>query len=357
MPTKIDANELLEILRTTPSGQNIMLSGRHGIGKSRILRDHFESEGFRVVALFLGQMSDPGDLIGLPRLDEATGKTVFMPPYWFPTDGEPIVLLLDELNRARPEILQAVMDLTLNRVLAGRPLPEGSRVISAVNDGGEYQLTDLDPALVSRFNVYEFRPTAAEWLLWAARSGIDRRVVDFISENPGMLDGEAYAREDQGLEKSPDRRGWERVSEIVRDRGAEPLLKKVVAGIVGMPAAAKFFASMEKNRLLSAKEILFGSFAKAKPALKRYSTPDLAAVNDSLFRYLETQPVEAEKEREKAAKNLRAYYDFLLAESRREACAHFANLYSSSTCPNAILFVVSNCPDLCGKMAEFVESL
>ena len=32
--------------------------------------------------------------------------------------GKPIVLFLDELNRARPEILQTVMDLALNRKLA-----------------------------------------------------------------------------------------------------------------------------------------------------------------------------------------------------------------------------------------------
>ena len=111
-----------------------------------------------MTALFLGQMSDPGDLIGLPRLNEETGKTDFMPPYWFPTDGVPIVLFLDELNRARPEMLQTVMDLVLNRKLAGRQLPEGSRIISAVNAGEQYQVGELDPALVSRFNIYTLRP-------------------------------------------------------------------------------------------------------------------------------------------------------------------------------------------------------
>ena len=136
-----------------PAAQNIMLTGRHGIGKSQILTRYFEARGMKVVTLFLGQMSDPGDLIGLPTKNAETGKTDFMPPYWFPTDGKPVVLFLDELNRARPEVLQTIMDLALNRKLAGRSLPEGSRLISAVNDGEEYQLTDLDPALVSRFNV------------------------------------------------------------------------------------------------------------------------------------------------------------------------------------------------------------
>ena len=156
MNITINTSELLKVLEETPSNQNIMLVGKHGIGKSQILTKFYESQGIRVVTLFLGQMSDPGDIIGLPNKDESTGQTVFALPYWFPVDNNPIVLFLDELNRARPEILQTVMDLALNRTLAGKSLPSGSRIISAVNIGEEYQLTDLDPALVSRFNIYDF---------------------------------------------------------------------------------------------------------------------------------------------------------------------------------------------------------
>ena len=115
----INTKQLTYILDHTPASQNIMLVGKHGIGKSRILEDYFSNKGAKVVTLFLGQMSDPGDLIGLPEKNEKTGKTDFMLPYWFPLDNEPVVLFLDELNRARPEVLQTIMDLTLNRKLAG----------------------------------------------------------------------------------------------------------------------------------------------------------------------------------------------------------------------------------------------
>ena len=179
----VNITELKQLLEATPASHNIMLVGNHGIGKSEILTEFFKEKGMPVVALFLGQMADPGDLIGLPNKDEKTGKTDFMPPYWFPIDGKPIVLFLDELNRARPEILQTVMDLALNRKLAGKKLPEGSRIISAVNAGDQYQLTDLDPALVSRFNIVNFRPTEEEWLLWARKNGLDSRVIGFIDEN------------------------------------------------------------------------------------------------------------------------------------------------------------------------------
>ena len=215
MSIKINSIELKKILDTTPPEQNIMLTGKHGIGKSQILNNYFTAKGSKVVILFLGQMSDPGDLIGLPHFNEKAGQTDFMPPYWFPTDNKPVGLFLDELNRARPEILQTIMDLALNRTLAGKKLPEGSRIISAVNDGEEYLLTDLDPSLVSRFNIYEFKPTVQEWLLWATQKKLDSRVIDFISENPDMLDGKDFTREDQGLEKTPDRRGWERVSMVI----------------------------------------------------------------------------------------------------------------------------------------------
>ncbi len=356
MAVAIGSNELLKILAATPAEQNIMLTGRHGIGKSQILEKYFTEKGEKVVILFLGQMSDPGDLIGLPHIDENTGKTDFIPPYWFPTDGKPVVLFLDELNRARPEVLQTIMDLTLNRTLAGKKLPAGSRVISAVNDGEEYQLTDLDPALVSRFNIYEFRPTVEEWLLWAAKSGIDQRVIDFISENPEMLDGAAFRREDQGLEKTPDRRAWERVSNVIKQCSVDDFLKKIIAGIVGMGAAAKLFESISKHRLLSAKEILCGNFVKLKGTIEKYNTPDLATINESLFRFIEAESYE-KGDIKKIAENLESYFLLMDEKDLREAQAHFTNLYTSSTYKNTVVFIMGNCGKLYNKMMEFIRSI
>ena len=104
MAIMINTAELLEILQLTPSEHNIMLIGKHGIGKSEILTSFFQQKGMKVVTLFLGQMSDPGDIIGLPSKIEAldsngniTEQTNFTPPYWFPIDNQPVVLFLDEL--------------------------------------------------------------------------------------------------------------------------------------------------------------------------------------------------------------------------------------------------------------------
>ncbi|MCR4954260.1 MAG: AAA family ATPase [Treponema sp.] len=384
----INTQQLNFILENTPAEQNIMLVGKHGIGKSRILEDFFSTHGQKVVTLFLGQMSDPGDLIGLPHLDEKTGKTEFMLPYWFPVDGKPIVLFLDELNRARPEVLQTVMDLTLNRKLAGKTLPKGSRIISAVNGGNEYQLTDLDPALVSRFNIYEFAPSVEDWLDWAKSAELDSRVINFIEENPEYLDGEAdFSAEN--LERTPDRRSWERVSSIIKPTGAAeipltPMHKYILSGIVGDTAAVTFCRFVQENELPSAKSVLCGAFEAVVPQLKKLSVVQFCRLNEAVFRFTETfegEAVESDissipnasgaaddisknveytgssKTSPMFPKNLKAYFDFLLNEVQKEVSAHFVSLCSAERFPKTLVLITKNFSELYKKMLSAIDEL
>ena len=354
MAIAINETELMTLLEVTPTWQNIMLTGRHGIGKSQILTRYFKSKGIPVKTLFLGQMSDPGDLLGLPNKDEKTGKTVFMPPYWFPVDGQPIVLFLDEINRARPEILQTVMDLVLNRKLAGRELPEGSRIIAAGNDGEEYQLTDLDPALVSRFNIYTFRPTVEDWLLWATRTGLDERILNFISANPELLDRSADTKEDQGLDKDPDRRAWEKVARLMENiPNPLPVHQKVVAGIIGVQAAAQLFLSFRKDDLSPID--LLTDFKKAKKSLDKYELHQLSLLNDALARFFETDKADT-LDREMARKNLKAYHDYLL-KNNREAYAHFVSLIDGTGYKKMLLLINKEMPDTYKQIVEFIQTL
>lgn len=353
----ITTTELLSLLDITPTDQNLMLVGNHGIGKSEILTEYFSGKGMKVVPLFLGQMSDPGDLIGIPNRNNTTGKTEFMPPYWFPLDGKPIVLFLDELNRARPEVLQTIMDLALNRTLAGRKLPDGSRIISAVNAGDQYQLTDLDPALVSRFNVVTFRPTTQEWLLWADKVGVDARVRDFIRENPIWLDKNPDAKEgvDTGLDKTPDRRAWKRVSDILKTAGdINPIVAKAMSAIVGPKAASALVGSVSAKKILSGREVL-QNFEKHLPTLKGYELHQLSVVNDGIFRHLEVENLSGQA-KENAKKNIEAYFTFLSKE-KKEAAAHFANLYVQGTYPKAVSFMARECQVLTMTMVLYVKSI
>ena len=361
MAVIINISELKETLEFTPSTQNIMLVGKHGIGKSEILTSYFNGKGMKVVTLFLGQMADPGDIIGIPSKVEkqdadgkSTSRTDFTPPYWFPQDDQPIVLFLDELNRARPEILQTVMDLTLNRKLAGKALPEGSHVISAVNDGDEYQLTDLDPALVSRFNIYEFKPTVEEWLNWAVGQGLDERVINFIQDNPTWLDGDSS--DYKGLEKSADRRAWKHVSDIMlKVKVIKDIHKRIIAGIVGAGAAAAFIQSTQQHNLITGKDLLL-KYDKAIKTVEKYQLHEYAILNESVFRFLENTKFN-EREKKLAAKNLGQYIDFLRTKKKKEALANFTSIFEKGTYEQAVAFMVVNATEVYDKLNEFVDTL
>jgi len=354
---RVNITELKQVLDSTPCDQNILLIGNHGIGKSEIITRHFTEKGLRVVPLFLGQMSDSGDLIGLPKLNSETGKTEFLPAYWFPTDGKPICLLLDEINRARPELLQCCMDLCLNRTLAGKKLPEGSRIISAVNEGDQYQLTDLDPALVSRFNAMVFAPTVQEWLLYAKKENVDSRIISFIEEHPQWLDKDpdTKANSDTGLDKTPDRRAWKRVSDTIKnvnDLGG--IFPKLIASTVGSRAANAFLSNVATHRIIPGKEIL-KDFNKHLAEISKYEVHDLTTVIDGIYSHLEIEKIQ-EKDKEALTSNLEAFFDWL-TKNRKEAAAYFANQYISGTYPSAVGFMARDCRVLTMCLVSYVKSI
>jgi hypothetical protein len=362
MAIRIDVRELLEVLRLTPPEQNVMLVGKHGLGKSEIIRRFYEQERrLRVVPFFLGQMSDPGDLIGLMHKEEETGRSVFLPPYWWPVDGRPIVLFLDELNRARPEILQSVHELALNKTLAGKRLPEGSIVVSAVNEGDEYQLTDLDPALVSRFNLYEFAPTVEDWLLWAAENGLDPRVTAFIQQNNQYLDGDEKAGdEDQltahaGLVKTPDRRAWVKVSNFVKPlEGIDDLHIKIIAGMVGTSAALMFKKSLARALPVTPEQVLL-QLDRYKKRLKNLPLQDLVLLNEQLVLWLNAGRCPPGKE-DKARANLLGYMKLLQGAEQREAVAHLASLLENPKFEKAMAFAAESLP-VVELLSEYVKGI
>jgi hypothetical protein len=360
MAIRIDAYELYQLLELTPPEQNILLVGRHGIGKSEIITHFYrQRQNLPVIPFFLGQMSDPGDLIGLLHKDEASGRSVFLPPYWWPKADQAVVLFLDELNRARPEILQAVQDLTLNRTLAGKALPEGSIVIAAVNAGEEYQLTELDPALVSRFNLYEFAPTVEDWLLWASEQKIDPRVLRFIQQHSEYLDGDSPDAEQAiasaGLLKTPDRRAWAKVSDFVcSHKTLEEIHFKLIAGMVGSRASLAFRQSLAAEQSLSPEQLLL-QFSTHRSRLKALEIHDFANLNEQVLLWLNGGRC-PDKKADSARKNLLNYLEYLQKAKQQEAIAHFASLIQSPKFGDAMAFAAESM-ELIDFLSDYLEAI
>ncbi|WP_089933024.1 AAA family ATPase [Candidatus Entotheonella palauensis] len=362
MAIRIDAKELRDVLHLTPPEQNIMLIGKHGIGKSEIIQRYYEREqAMTVVAFFLGQMSDPGDLIGLMHKEEHTGRSIFLPPYWWPVDGQPIVLFLDELNRARPEILQSVHELALNKTLAGKQLPPGSVVISAVNEGDEYQLTDLDPALVSRFNLYEFAPTVEDWLLWASEQGIDSRVIAFIQQYTQYLDGDATEHDadlltaQAGLVKTPDRRAWVKVSQFLKPlQQIDDMHIKIIAGMVGTSAALAFKSSLSQALPITPEQVLL-RFGRHKKTIDALLLQELVMLNDQIVLWVNSDQYTSKQE-ETARRNLLAYMRYLQETNKRETVAHLVSMLQSPKFDKAMTFAAASL-EIIELLTAYIEGI
>lgn len=307
-------------------------------------------------------MSDPGDLIGLMHKNSKTGHSEFLPPYWWPTNHEPIVLFLDELNRARPEILQSIMDLTLNKTLAGRHLPEGSIVTAAINEGDEYQITDLDPCLVSRFNVYEFVPAVQDWLVWASESErIDKRVISFIQRFPEMLDSNGVQEYDSslglGLNKTPDRRGWHKVSELIKPIAAmQDIHIKMIAGIVGITAAMNFKKSLETLSKVPIEQLLLNQFQKCEKQLDTFHLQDFIFMNEQIIYWLNGSNYE-ENQKPTILLNLHDYLVYLKKKKFQEAVAHLASMLENPKFSKVTSFVLVESDQIMNELVDYIENI
>jgi MoxR-like ATPase len=347
--------DIIKIIEITPSDQAILLEGIHGIGKSQCIEDYFTKQKYRMVTLFLGQMADAGDLIGLPDREDSkeTGykHTIFCPPFWWPkSDEEKFILFLDELNRGKPEVMQCIMDMVLHRKLMGKDLPKGCKLIGAMNplsDDGYYQVDELDPALLDRFNRYEFSPTPDEWLDWAYKEGIHRHVIGFITKNMDQLDPKTEIKSGaKANEIQPSRRSWERVSNIHKDNPDleknDEFLRTMLFGVIGNNATSRYARFIrDKRKGLTAGIIMTKWEKKVETELKKYDLPDLLDMNRQLAFWFQDNEKElkiSKKFGSSTMKNLTKYINLI----GNEPMAHFFNLlatdnFNKKTYPQVIM--------------------
>ena len=194
----------------------ILLRGRHGVGKSCVVYQTAATMGLPVVERRASQMTE-GDLVGLPVIKGNT--TTFNPPDWYKQAcDEPVVLFLDEVDRATSEVRQGIFELTDSRKLNGHILHPDTLVFAAVNGGehGEqYQVGEMDPAELDRWTVFDVEPTCEDWLSWA-KTNVDGVVWDFINQNRAHLE---HTGDFEPNKVYPSRRSWDRLSECLVTAG------------------------------------------------------------------------------------------------------------------------------------------
>ncbi len=220
----------------------VLLRGRHGIGKSTVVYQYAEQHGIEVVERRASQMTE-GDLVGLPSIEG--NSTRFNPPDWFKAACDrPVVLFLDEVDRATLEVRQGIFELTDSRKLNGHHLHPDTLVFAAVNGGehgAQYQVGEMDPAELDRWTVFDIEPSTEDWLGWASDSGISPQIWNFINQNRAHLE---HTDDFEPNKVYPSRRSWERLDEcLVKGKlldEASPTLYNLTSAFVGFEAAVAF---------------------------------------------------------------------------------------------------------------------
>lgn len=170
--------------RKTP----ICIWGKHGIGKTEIVQALAQDMGYQFRYIAPAQFEEMGDLVGMPAIEQ--GRTVFRAPEWVPQQEGPGILLIDDVNRADDRILRGIMQLLQNFELVSWKLPPKWQIVLTANpDGGDYSVTPMDDAMITRMMhiTLEFDPR--EWAKWAEQNGVDSRGIDFVLTYPEVVTG------------------------------------------------------------------------------------------------------------------------------------------------------------------------
>jgi hypothetical protein len=155
---------------------NVLLEGKHGIGKTALILQAFEKAGLSY-AYFSGSTMDPFiDICGVPvRMEGSNGSYIELIRPRHLVERPIQAIFIDEFNRTHKKIRNAVMELIQFRTINGKKFSEDLRVVwAAVNPDGEegvYDTDRLDPAQKDRFHIQISLPYECDLAYFSQKYG------------------------------------------------------------------------------------------------------------------------------------------------------------------------------------------
>ena len=293
----MDIKTFKTVAGNLPAEIAILMRGPTGVGKSHLGKAIADEKELPFIDVRLSIMSE-GDVGGYPDLEgmKETGiMTMCMPSWFVRACREPVVLMLDEMNRALPGVQQSAFQLVLDRELGndkdGNPyrLHPETRIVAAVNHGAEYDVNDMDPALLRRFWVCDIEPTADDWIIWAADNGIDPIVIDFVRQNPAHLRVDVGSVEPGTV--APNPASWHRLNDSLVHMGYAPSevagsrpagFYAVAQGFVGVEAGIAFTDFVERYELVVSAEDVIDGYDENEERIKALTNDRMNAVIDKI---------------------------------------------------------------------------
>ena len=152
------------------NGLNVLLRGRHGVGKTARVLKAWEDNGLKYQYFSASTMDPWVDFIGVPkeRTDENGNSYLdLVRPKNFQND-EVEAIFLDEFNRSSKKVRNAVMELIQFKSINGKKFKNLKIIWAAINPDeddeiAKYDVEALDPAQMDRFHIIidvAYRPDA-----------------------------------------------------------------------------------------------------------------------------------------------------------------------------------------------------
>ncbi|RMG87296.1 MAG: ATPase [Bacteroidetes bacterium] len=229
----------MELERREQPKSPVCIWGKHGVGKTELVEQLAREAGWPLVVISPAQFEEMGDLLGMPAIEK--DRTVFRAPAWVPDAPGPGILLLDDFNRADDRILRGCMQLLQNfRLISWALPPQWQIVLTANPDGGDYSVTPLDDAMLTRMLHIALEFEVKTWAKWAEKAGVDPRGINFVLTYPEVVSGDRTTP--RTLVRFFD------AIALIPDWKAElPLVKLFADSCLDEAAAAAFLAFVHQN--------------------------------------------------------------------------------------------------------------
>jgi hypothetical protein len=139
---------------------NVLFKGHAGVGKTHFILDAFKRHNLKYQYYSCSTLDPYIDFIGIPReVDDGNGNKFLdfvRPKQW--ANDEIDVLFLDEFNRSKQAVRNAVMELIQFKSINGKKFNNLKMIWAAINPDDDedvtYDVEKLDPAQQDRFHIH-----------------------------------------------------------------------------------------------------------------------------------------------------------------------------------------------------------
>ena len=268
-----------------------------GVGKSAIAKLLAKEMGAELIDKRLALLYDGAEIKGIPFPDVQKRLACYLFPEDMPTDnGKPYILFLDEITRARPDVLQAVFQLVWDRKAGSYKLPKNVFIMLASNLGeaDRTNVAELDSALNNRFCHLFLEPVMSDYVPYFNERGLDF-ITDFWKALPelAMLTEKGFASLKETDRAYHTYRSWEICGSLVK-----PLFKadgkdldinligELSASVVGSEASMQWMKWLRlQGKGVTPREVI-DNFQKVKSKIEKLDDDARYSLNEGIKKLL-----------------------------------------------------------------------